>query len=121
MGTPRQGAASLPTKRTLALAYAISGLIAVLAAAAPVTGLLFSSAVYPTDELLQAFLANDLVVLFVGLPMLLGSMWLARRGQLTRGAIRHAPRPVIEAFSERALPAGRPGQEGRRRLRVQAA
>jgi hypothetical protein len=45
-------------------------------------GFIFSSAIYPTDELRQAFLGNDVVNLLIGLPILLGSMWLAQRGKL---------------------------------------
>ena len=50
--------------------------------AASLGGLLFPSAIYQTDELLRTFLANDQVNLLVGLPVLLVSLWLARRGNL---------------------------------------
>jgi hypothetical protein len=62
------------------LAYASSLLVAVLMAAASVGGLLFQSVVYPTAELRTTFVANDVANLTVGLPMLLGTMWLVRRG-----------------------------------------
>jgi len=51
-------------------------------AAASVAGLMYRTTIYPTDELLRTFVSNDVVNLFIGLPILLGSMWLARRGQL---------------------------------------
>ena len=51
-------------------------------AVASVAGLLYQTIIYPTDELLQSFVPNDVVNLFIGLPILLGSMWLARRGKL---------------------------------------
>jgi len=51
-------------------------------AAASILGLLLSHTIYPTPELLQSFMANDLINLFIGLPTLLGSMWLTRRGKL---------------------------------------
>jgi hypothetical protein len=51
-------------------------------AMALLTGLLFSSVIYPTEELRRSFVSNDVVNLFIGLPILLGSMWLARRGRL---------------------------------------
>ncbi len=51
-------------------------------AAISLGGLLYPSTFYPTDELLQSFIANDVVNLFVGLPILLGSMWLTRHGKL---------------------------------------
>jgi hypothetical protein len=63
------------------LIYALSVLIALLMAAASVAGLLVRAMVYPTDELVQAFVPNDVVTLLVGLPILLGSMWLAQRGR----------------------------------------
>ncbi|MGB2895447.1 MAG: hypothetical protein WBB65_04695, partial [Anaerolineales bacterium] len=49
---------------------------------ASVAGLLCQTIVYPTEELLQSFLANDVANLLIGLPMLLGSMWFTRRGKL---------------------------------------
>jgi hypothetical protein len=51
-------------------------------AAASVIGLLFGSVIYPTDDLRQAFVPTDIANLLVGLPILLGSMGLARRGKL---------------------------------------
>jgi hypothetical protein len=74
--------ASLPIKRSLALTYAMSFTIAILMAVASVVGLLNRSVVYPTEELLRAFVSSDAVSIFIGLPILLGSMWLARRGTL---------------------------------------
>jgi len=64
------------------LAYASSLLVAILMAAASVAGLLFQSVVYPTAELRTTFVANDVANLTVGLPMLLGTMWLVRRRTL---------------------------------------
>ena len=74
--------ASLPVKHSLTLIYALSFIIAILMAAASVAGLLCQTSVYPTDELLQSFLPNDVANLLIGLPMLLASMWLTRRGKL---------------------------------------
>jgi hypothetical protein len=45
-------------------------------------GLLFQNSLYPTAELHSTFVANDLVNLFIGLPVLLASIWLARGGSL---------------------------------------
>ncbi len=72
----------LPVTHSLKLAYLLSLLIAVLTAAASITGILYPDDIYPTDELQQSFLANDVVNLIIGLPILLGSMWLAKRGHL---------------------------------------
>lgn len=69
-------------KQDLELAYGLSSLTGLLMAGASLTGLLFQSSIYPTDELRQSFIANEVVNLFIGLPILLVSMWLARRGWL---------------------------------------
>jgi hypothetical protein len=82
MNTNPKDTANLPIRCNLTLAYAVSLVIAALMAIASVAGLLYQTVIYPTDELLQSFVANDVVNLFVGLPILLGSMWLTRRGQL---------------------------------------
>ena len=50
--------------------------------AVSIGGLLFPSAIYPTDELTTTFVPNDVVNLVIGLPILLGSMRLTRRGKL---------------------------------------
>jgi hypothetical protein len=82
MNTNQECNASLPTKRNLTLAYAPSLVIAPLMTAASVAGFLYQTVIYPTDELLQSFMPNDVVNFFIGVPILLGSMWLARRGKL---------------------------------------
>jgi hypothetical protein len=71
-----------PSTRNLTLAYILSLIVALLMTAASLAGLLFQSVLYPTDELRQSFVSNDVVNLFIGLPILLGSMWLTRRGRL---------------------------------------
>ncbi|NOR88915.1 MAG: hypothetical protein GQ524_01555 [Anaerolineales bacterium] len=82
MNTDPKQSASLPVKHNLTLIYALSFIIAILMAAASVAGILYQTIVYPTDELHQSFLPNDVVNLLIGLPMLLASMWLTRRGKL---------------------------------------
>lgn len=69
-------------KREIASAYVLSYLVALLMTGASLAGLLFSAALYPTAELRQAFVANDVVNLFIGLPLLLGALAMARRGKL---------------------------------------
>jgi hypothetical protein len=73
---------SLLARRSLTLSYALSIIIAILMAAASVLGLLYGTVVYPADDLFQSFVPTDVVNLLIGLPILLGSMWLARRGEL---------------------------------------
>jgi hypothetical protein len=84
MNTPNMEPPSgrLPVTRNLTLAYGISLLIALIMAGASAAGLLYRAIIYPTDELLRSFAPSDAFNLAVGLPMLLGSMWLARRGKL---------------------------------------
>ena len=72
----------LPMKRKTGRATALSIIVAILMTAASIGGLLFPSSIYPTDELRQSYLANDMVNLIIGLPILLVSMWLTRRGKL---------------------------------------
>lgn len=55
----------------------LTALSMALAAAA---GLVFSPWRYPTDALRSAFVPNDAVTLVVGLPAVLGGLWLDRRG-----------------------------------------
>lgn len=72
----------LPITRNLNLTYALSLVITLLLAGLSLGGLLYQSRLYPTGEMRQSFVANDVVNLLIGLPILLGSMWLTRRGQL---------------------------------------
>ena len=82
MNTNRKRNGNLPIRRNLTLTYVLSFIIAILMAAASVAGLMYRAAIYPTDELLRTFVSNDVVNLFIGLPILFGSMWLAWRGKL---------------------------------------
>ncbi|MGB2897175.1 MAG: hypothetical protein WBB65_13545, partial [Anaerolineales bacterium] len=74
MSTDQKDIASLPIKGNLTLIYVLTFILAMLMATASVAGLLCQTIVYPTEELLQSFLANDVANLLIGLPMLLGSM-----------------------------------------------
>jgi len=72
----------LPVTRDLTLAYVLSLVVALLMAVASAAGLLYKTNIYPTEELLKTFVSNDVVNLLMGLPILLGSMWLVRHGKL---------------------------------------
>jgi hypothetical protein len=74
--------ARLPLTHNLTLVYAGSLLIALLMTVASAAGLLYQAAVYPTEEVVLSFAPSDVFNLAVGLPMLLISMWLVRRGNL---------------------------------------
>jgi len=69
-------------KGRLSLIYASSIVIAVLMTIVSIAGLISRGTIYPTEELIQSFVPNDVVNLFIGLPILLGSMWLTWRGKL---------------------------------------
>jgi hypothetical protein len=81
-GAGSSKAAGLPVTRSLTLPFAGSLIVALLVLIATVAGLLYSTALYPTEEMRLLKLPTDLFSLVVGLPLLLGSMWLARRGKL---------------------------------------
>lgn len=72
----------LPLVRPLPWAYGASLVVALILALVSAAGLLFRTEVYPTEELANAFVSNDIVNVFIGLPILLGSLWLTRRGAL---------------------------------------
>jgi len=81
-GVTGSQSAGLPITRDLTLAYAFSFVIALVMTVASAAGLLYRTTLYPAGEPLYAFVATDTLNLVVGLPVLLGSMWLARRGKL---------------------------------------
>jgi hypothetical protein len=72
----------LPVKGRLTPCTISSLLVALLMTAASIAGLRYRTDIYPTQELLHSFVPNDVVNLIIGLPILLGSMELARRGKL---------------------------------------
>ena len=69
-------------KENYKLAFILSLVIGLLMAFASLAGLLFQRSVYPTYELRDAFIANEVINLVIGLPILLASLWLARNGKL---------------------------------------
>jgi hypothetical protein len=73
---------ALPVRHSLKYLYIFSIIVAVLMAAASVLGLLLPASLYPTDEFRHTFVSNDVSNLAIGLPILLGSLWLTRRGKL---------------------------------------
>jgi hypothetical protein len=68
-------------RSVLTFTFAASLTIVILTVIASLTGLLYPDSLYPSPKLRQFALANDLVNLVIGLPILLVSMWLARRGK----------------------------------------
>jgi hypothetical protein len=82
MNTNQCSSIDLPLRRKPTLIYVLSLTILILMAAASIAGVLYRSVMYPTDELLQSFVPTDVTIICIGLPMLLGSIWLTRRGKL---------------------------------------
>jgi len=82
MNTNQGNSVNLPVKGKLSLIYTFSFLIAILMAVVSVAGIRYRAIIYPTDELIRSFVPNDVVNLLIGLPILLGSMYLAWRGKL---------------------------------------
>jgi hypothetical protein len=73
---------SIPFTRSPSQSYILSIMVSVLLAAVSLASLLFPSTFYPTTDLRNASIPTDVVNLLIGLPILLGSMALARRGNL---------------------------------------
>jgi hypothetical protein len=73
---------TLPVKGNLLPIYISSFIIAILMLIASAIGLQYNTLLYPTEELARTFIPNDVVNLLIGLPILLGSMYLAWRGKL---------------------------------------
>ena len=148
---------ALPVKRDLTLAYRLSLVVAVLVTVASAAGLVlgYGAGLYGTDPklalgvreaeaglLLPGLLGQDIINLVAGAPLLLGSMWLARRGSLLGllfwpgvlfytlywyvlyvvGApfsvlfLLHVPLVTLSAFALIALVSAIDGEEMRRRL-----
>lgn len=83
MQTPKDISNDNPATRAIASTVgALSLIVALLMALASLAGLLFQAALYPAEELRQSFVSNDVVNLFIGLPILLGSLALAQRQRL---------------------------------------
>lgn len=83
MTTDQNSTTALPLKRSLRPSLILTILITLLLIGASLWGLLNQEATYPTDELRQSLIPNDVVNLVVGVPILLISLWLTRRDKLS--------------------------------------
>ena len=75
-------ATALPITHNLKLVYASSLLIALLMTIASLAGLLYGETLYGTEEMILLKQPTDLFSLIVALPLMLASLWLAKRGRL---------------------------------------
>lgn len=82
MNTNHQQRSDLPIKYELKFAYLSTLIILLLMTTASVVGIINPDAIYPMVELQRTFMPNDVVNLLIGVPILLGSLWLTRRGKL---------------------------------------
>ena len=82
MNTNHNDNGNLPVVGNLTVHYILSLVIAFLIIALSVTGILFPTMTYPTSDLLEGYLPNDVVNLLIGVPILLGSTLLTRRQNL---------------------------------------
>lgn len=62
--------------------FLLSFFIAITTIFVAITGLLFKDIFYPTNILLRTFVPNDIATLVLGLPLLIISLFFARRGKL---------------------------------------
>lgn len=72
----------LPLKNEISSAQSLSLIVTVLMGLMSLAGLIFQARIYPSEEVIQSLLANDVVNLFIGVPILLISMWLTKRSEL---------------------------------------
>ena len=56
--------------------------VAILMGVMSLLGLFISNSIYKTELIFQSFFTNDVINLILGIPILLGSMWLTSRGKL---------------------------------------
>jgi hypothetical protein len=78
------GTAGLPVIRPLRFPFALSLVVAALLVISWVAGLLYGQrGLYePNPATLPTFLAQDAITLVIGIPLLLASLWAARRGSV---------------------------------------
>ena len=86
---PKLSSNPLPLKRSLGREYAISVIVATIMLVASTAGIIYRNVMYPTGKLSVGFVSTDLLNLVVGLPILLVSMYLARRGRSRTGLGSH--------------------------------
>ena len=71
---------SIPLRQRPIIWYVLSLLIALLTATVSIASILNRATIYPSEELQQAFLTNDIINLILGIPILIGAIWFSWRG-----------------------------------------
>lgn len=72
----------LPYSGRIKPVLTLSALIAFLTLIASTAGIFLRNVIYPSQELIKSFVANDVANLLIGLPALIGSIIAVRRGSL---------------------------------------
>jgi hypothetical protein len=72
----------LPLDQDIKPAWIMSFGVAILMGVMSLSGLFISNSIYKTELIFQSFFTNDVINLILGLPILLGSMWLTSRGKM---------------------------------------
>lgn len=72
----------LPLNRDIRVPWILSMVVVGIMGVMSLAGLVFPDRIYPSEALAQTFMPNDLINLLIGLPYLLVSIYLARRGKL---------------------------------------
>lgn len=72
----------LPIKDKLLFVYITSLVIILLTGVASISGILYRDVFYPTEALIQTFLPNDIINLFIGIPILFLSVLATRRAKV---------------------------------------
>ncbi len=73
---------NLPLDQDIKTPWFLSVICAALMGLLSLIGLLFPESIYKTEAIIQSNYPNDVINLILGLPILLGSMWLTNRGKL---------------------------------------
>jgi len=76
------GLSGLPIHRDIKTPLSLSMVIAVLMGVMSLVGLIFPGRIYPSEAMRQTYMTNDLINILIGLPYLLVSIYLTRRGKL---------------------------------------
>lgn len=69
-------------KYKLKIWYLLSLIVALFVALVSIIGLLYKDSIYLSEDLLQTFIPNDIINLSIGLPFLLISLLLTKRGKV---------------------------------------
>ena len=72
---------SLPITKDISSSYTLSFVLGILTVVLSLAGLFFQVSLYPTEDVRYPFVATDLINVIIVVPVLIGSMSLARRGK----------------------------------------